>query len=161
MPILDWIFLGILLLSMLMGAWRGFVFEVLSVVSWVLAFFLAQWFALDAARWLPVTGASEPVRYAAGFVLVFILTIFAGGLIAFVVKKLLAVVGLSPADRLLGAVFGLVRGLLLLLAMTVVVQATPLRTQAWWQEATGPRWTSAALAGLKPVLPAAVGKYLP
>ena len=117
MPTVDWIFLAVLLVSLIVGAWRGLVFEVLSVLSWAAAFVLAQWFAPDVAAHLSMSGAGEPIRYAAGFVIVFVASIFAGGLVAFLVKKLVASVGLGPADRLLGAGFGLVRGVLLLLAV--------------------------------------------
>lgn len=161
MPTLDWIFLAVLLLSMVIGAWRGLVFEVLSLLTWAAAFVLAQWFAPDAAGWLPMGNAAEPVRYAAGFVLVFILSIFAGSLVAFLIKKLVAAVGLRPADRLLGAGFGLLRGVVLLLAVTVVVGMTSLHTATWWQEAAGPKVTSVVLGGLKPLLPEEFGKYLP
>jgi len=161
MPVLDWIFLGVLLLSLAVGAWRGLVYEVLSVLSWIAAFVLAQWFAPEAAQWLPMSGAAESMRYAAGFVLVFILAIFAGGLIAFLTKKLIAAVGLRPADRMLGAAFGLVRGIIILLALTVVVGITPMRSAQVWQESTGAHIASVALTGLKPVLPQEFGKYLP
>lgn len=161
MPVLDWVFIGILGISMAVGAWRGLVYEVLSVVSWLAAFVLAQWLAPDAARWLPMAGASESVRYAAGFVAVFIVAIFAGGLVAFIAKKLIAAVGLSPADRMLGALFGIARGVLVVLACTVVVGMTPLHTMALWQESTGAHIATAALGGLKPVLPQEFGKYLP
>ena len=161
MPIVDWIFLAVLLLSLLVGAWRGLVFEVLSVLSWAAAFVAAQWFAPQVAPHLPMSGAGESIRYAAGFVLVFIAAIFAGGLLAFLFKKLMASVGLGPADRMLGAGFGLVRGALLLLAVTVVVGMTPLQTSEWWREATGPHIAGSVLKGLKPVLPQDFGKYLP
>ena len=161
MPTVDWMFLAVLLVSLVVGAWRGLVFEVLSVLSWAAAFVLAQWFAPDVAAHLSMSGAGEEIRYAAGFVIVFVASIFAGGLVAFLVKKLIAAVGLRPADRLLGAGFGLVRGVLLLLAVTVVVGMTPLHTSAWWTEATGPHITAAALKGLKPLLPQDFGKYLP
>ena len=94
MPALDWIFVSVLLFSMLLGAWRGLVYEVLSLVSWVVAFVMAQWFAPEAAQRLPISGVSEVVRYAAGFVLVFIAALMLGGLIAVTVKKLMASVGL-------------------------------------------------------------------
>src|SRR6218665_508376 len=54
MAALDWIFLAALLLSMLIGAWRGLVFELLSVLGWILSFFVAQWLAADMAAWLPM-----------------------------------------------------------------------------------------------------------
>lgn len=161
MPTLDWIFLAVLLVSLVVGAWRGLVYEVLSVCTWIAAFVVAQWFAPQAAQWLPMTGSAEAMRYAAGFVLVFIAAVFAGSLIAFLIKKLVAAVGLRPADRLLGAAFGLVRGTVLLLAVTVVVGMTPLHTAQWWQEAAGPRVATVVLSGLKPVLPQEFGKYLP
>lgn len=161
MPTLDWIFLAVLLTSLVVGAWRGLVYEVLSVCTWIAAFVVAQWFAPDAAQWLPMAGSAEAMRYAAGFVLVFIAAVFAGSLIAFLIKKLVAAVGLRPADRLLGAAFGLVRGTVLLLAVTVVVGMTPLHTAQWWQEAAGPRVATVVLSGLKPVLPQEFGKYLP
>lgn len=160
MPTLDWIFLGVLLASLLLGALRGLMYEVLSAVSWVAAFILAQWFAPDVALKLPMSGAGEAVRYGAAFALVFIGAVFAGGLLATLVKKLFAAVGLQPADRALGAAFGLVRGVVLLLAATVVIGMTPMRTSEWWHESSGAGMTVAVLKGLKPVLPEAFGKYL-
>jgi membrane protein required for colicin V production len=161
MPVLDWIFAAVLLCSLVLGVWRGLVYEVLSVLSWIAAFILAQWFAPDMARKLPMTGASEAVRYAAGFALVFVLSVFAGGLLAKLVKRLFSAVGLQPIDRVLGAAFGLVRGVLVLLAATVVISLTPLKAGLWWQESRGAGMTSAVLKGLKPVLPEEFGKYLP
>jgi membrane protein required for colicin V production len=161
MPALDWFFLGVLLLSMVVGAWRGLVYEILSVVAWLAAFFLAQWFAADVAQWLPMSNSAQPIRYAAGFALVFVGTVFAGSLVAFVVKKLIAAAGLRPADRLMGAAFGVIRGAVLLLAVTVVVGMTPLHASESWSEASGPRVASVALSVLKPVLPDEFGKYLP
>ena len=161
MATLDLIFLGVLLASFLLGAWRGLMYELLSAVSWIAAFVLAQWFAPDMAQKLPMAGSGESVRYAAGFVLVFILSVFAGGLLAKLVQKLFAAVGLQPADRALGAAFGLVRGLVLLLAASVVVGMSPMKSSAWWQESVGAGMSMATLKGLKPVLPEEFGRYLP
>ncbi len=158
---LDWACLAVLLVSLLVGAWRGLVVEVLSLASWLAAFVLAQWFAPDMAAKLPIAGAAEPVRYAAGFVLVFVATLFAGALIGFVVSKLLSAVGLGFINRLLGALFGVLRGVLLILAATVVVGMTPWKSSAEWQASVGARWATATLDILKPVLPQEFGKYLP
>ncbi|WP_114971080.1 CvpA family protein [Rhodoferax ferrireducens] len=161
MPVLDWIFLAVLMASLALGAWRGLIYEVMSVVSWIAAFILAQWFAPDVAQKLPMSGSAEPVRYAAGFALVFVLSVFAGSLLAKLVQKLFAAVGLQPADRALGAAFGLVRGLVVVLAATVVISMSPLKSSEWWQESVGAGMTVAALKGLKPVLPDEFGRYLP
>lgn len=160
MVAVDWILLAALLLSMVLGAWRGLVYEVLSVLAWIAAFVAAQWFAPTVAQMLPMGNASEPVRYAAGFVIVFIGTVFAGGLVAWAVKKLVEAVGLRPIDRMLGMLFGLARGVILLLAVAIVMNMTPLRAQPWWQESKGAGILTTALSGLKPLLPEAFAKYV-
>ena len=160
MAVVDLAFLGVLVLSLLIGAWRGLVYEVLSVLGWALSFYLAQWFAPDVALLLPLQSASEPVRYAAAFVLVFIVAVFAAGLLAVLIKKLVDAIGLRPVDRTLGAAFGLVRGVILLLAVTVVINMTTVKSAVWWQESRGAEVLTAALKGLKPVLPEQFGKYL-
>jgi membrane protein required for colicin V production len=161
MPALDWIFAAVLLLSILLGAWRGLVYEVLSLINWIVAFVVAQWLALDMAQRLPMSGASDTVRYAAGFVLVFIASVLVGGLIAAVVKKLIVTVGLRPVDRVLGAVFGLTRGMLLLLLVTVLVNMTTLKDSTAWQESVGVRVALVALKAIKPALPRDLDRFLP
>ncbi len=156
----DWVLLAVLVLSLLVGLWRGLVFEVLSVLGWVAAFFLAQWFAPDVAALLPMSSASQSIRYAAAFVLTFIVAVFVAGLLASIVRKMVAAVGLRPVDRLLGGVFGLVRGLVLLLAVAVAISMTPLQGSLWWKESTGAPVLSAALKGLKPALPEQFSRFL-
>ena len=161
MATLDWVFLTVLAASLALGAWRGLVYEVLSVLGWIAAFVLAQWLAPDAAAWLPMGRSGEALRYAAGFVLVFIAAAFAAGLMAWALKKLVEAVGLRPVDRTLGAAFGLVRGAVLLLAAAVVVNLTPLQGGEWWMESKGAGVSTTVLKGLKPVLPERFGRYLP
>jgi membrane protein required for colicin V production len=157
---IDWIMLAILLASLLLGAWRGLVFEVLSVAGWIAAFVLAQLFAPQVAAWLPMSGATETVRYAAGFVALFVVVLFAAGFLAWVVKKMVEAVGLRPIDRVLGAVFGALRGVLLLLAATVVVGMTPLQASPAWKESAGAPMLASLLKSLKPMLPEQFGKLL-
>jgi len=161
MATLDWIFLAVLGASFLLGAWRGLVYEVLSVMSWIAAFVVAQWLAPDAAALLPVERAPEAGRYAVGFVVVFIAVVFAGGLLAWLTKKLVQAVGLRPVDRTLGAAFGLIRGAVLLLAVAVVINMSPARRAVWWTESKGAEVSMSALKGLKPALPERFGQYLP
>ena len=82
MAALDWVFLAVLAGSLLLGAWRGLVYEVLSVLGWIAAFVVAQWLAGDVAQKLPMGNASDAVRYAAAFAVGFIATVFAAGLFA-------------------------------------------------------------------------------
>ncbi len=158
---LDWIIGVVMLLSLFVGAWRGLVYEVLSLLNWVAAFILAQWLASDLAVRLPMSGASEIVRYSAAFLVVFVVAVFVGGLCASLVRKAFAAAGLQAIDRILGAVFGFFRGFLALLAVTVVVSMTQWRDSPWWEDSVGAGIAQVALKGLKPMLPQEVGKYLP
>ncbi len=158
---LDWIFGAVMVASTVLGMVRGLVKEVLSWLSWVAAFLLAQRLAPEVASWISLAGASETLRFAAGFVLAFIATLMAAGLVTMAVQRLLSIAGLSPMDRLLGGAFGAARGVVLLLAATVVVDMTPLHLQPAWIEAQGPQISQWALNGLKPQLPPEFAKFLP
>jgi membrane protein required for colicin V production len=158
---LDVALLGVMLLSILLGLWRGLVYEVISVAGWVAAFVLAQAYAPALAQWLPMDDFAAPLRLAAGFALVFMGAAFAGGLLAWGVKKLVRSVGLRPVDRILGGGFGVLRGAVLLLAVAVVVSMTPLQQHAAWQGSTVAGVLSATLLELKPLLPHGVARYLP
>lgn len=161
MVITDWVMLGVLVLSFVLGLWRGLTFEVLSLLAWGVAFFAAQWGAAWIADLLPLGKASAALRHAAGFVVVFIACLLLGSLVAVLGRKLMQAVGLSPVDRLLGGAFGLARGVLLLLVVAVVVHLTSLRHQDWWQASVVAGVLTVALQGLKPVIPAEFGSYLP
>jgi membrane protein required for colicin V production len=158
---LDWVVLSVLALSVLLGLWRGLVYEVLSVLNWLAAFLLAQWLAADVARYMPLGQAGEAFQYAAAFAVVFIAALIVGGLLAWLTKKLVAAAGLAPVDRALGGVFGLVRGTVAVLALAVVVHLTGLKSGAWWYESMTAGVATAALRGLKPAVPDRFGTYLP
>lgn len=161
MSTFDCIVAVVLLVSLLLGLWRGLVYELLSVLSWFAAFVLAQWFAGQAADALPLGNMPEPVRYVIGFLAVFVGALFAGGLVAWMVKKLVEAVGLRPVDRTLGALFGIVRAVLLVLVVAVVVHVTGMASAAWWAESVTSGVAAAALRGMKPAVPERFGKYLP
>jgi len=161
MAALDWIFVAVLLTSLVVGAWRGLVFELLSLAGWVVAFFAAQWFAADVGARLPMGDTDGALRHAAGFLVVFIGAVFACGLVAWLTKKLIEAVGLRPADRTLGAVFGVLRGVVLLLAAVLVAGWTPMHEAAWWKESQGAPILEQALKELRPVVPEGFARHLP
>ncbi|MBP7352973.1 CvpA family protein [Comamonas sp. UBA7528] len=160
MATLDAVLLVVCCASLLLGAWRGLVYELFSLVGWVAAFWIARLFAGDVGAWLPVDGFDPTVRYAAGFVAVFVVAVFAWGLLSALAKKLIEVVGLRPVDRTLGALFGVLRGMVLVLVVTLVVVNTPLHQQDWWvQSWAGPQLADLART-LVPALPQELGRYL-
>lgn len=153
MAALDWIFASLLLASLLLGAWRGLVYELCSLAGWVLGFIAARWWAQDVGAWLPMGDAQALWRPVAGFVLVFIGVVFASGLLAWAAKKLLQAVGLRPADRALGALFGVLRAVLLLLLLALLARWSGVYQQPWWKDSIFAPLLQALLVAARPLLP--------
>ncbi len=162
LALLDMLVLATLLLSMLLGAWRGLVYELLMLVGWVVAFFAAR---LLVPQLLPqasayFSNAAPQALYAGVFIVLFIVLTFAWGLLASLAKKLIQMVGLRPVDRVFGACFGVVRALVLLLVLAMVVQAAGWQSQSWWQQSTSAAWLAQGLAQALPSLPQSWGRML-
>jgi membrane protein required for colicin V production len=135
MTAVDIIVLAVLGLSVALGVFRGLVREVLSLLAWVAAFLLANFLAPDAAKLLPQAMASEEVRLLVSFVVVFIVVLVGLSVLAILASKLVKIVGLGPADRAVGGVFGLARGVLLVMILVLLAGLTALPRQATWREA--------------------------
>ncbi len=161
MAAVDLILLFLLLASVLLGLWRGLVYELLSIAGWVAAFLLAQTFAAWAGERLPLKNFTEPLRYAAGFIAVFVVAAFGAGLLSWLVGRLVDSIGLGPVDRVLGAGFGLLRGLVMLLALALVVNMTPFKQQEGWQASVGARGLDRGLHWLKDAMPDSLARYFP
>lgn len=157
----DWICLGILLASLLLGAWRGLLYEALSLTGWIVAYIAARVGGALVGDFMPMGDAPEGWRYAAGFTLVFICVAFLGGALAWMGRGAGQLAGLRPVDRLLGAVFGAVRGVALLLLLAIAVQLTPLGQTPWWRDSVSGPWLQSGLQELRPWLPPPVRQYLP
>lgn len=161
MDAVDWILLAVLGVSMLLGMWRGLVREVISLAGWIAGFWMAQTWAPEAGARLPLQGASEVLRYLAGFISVFLVVLIVSVVLGWVVSKLVSAVGLGLLDRVLGGLFGGVRGVVVLLTLAVVVSLTPMQSAPWWVGSPVAQHLVHGLQSLKPVLPAHFGKYLP
>lgn len=157
----DWVLLAVLALSLAVGVWRGLVFEVLSLLGWVAAYIAAQVFAPLVATGLPVGTPGSALNQGVAFALTFVAALVVWALASRLLRALIHATPLAAIDRVLGAAFGLLRGLVLLLAVTTVVALTPAARSSAWQHSQGAAWLGALLAGLKPVLPDAVARHLP
>jgi len=157
----DIALLAVLGLSIVVGLMRGLVFEVLSLLGWVVAYFAAQWFAQDLAPHLPVGARGSAINHGAAFVALFVVVLIVWGLASRLVSMLIKASPVSTGDRLLGAGFGFMRGMVLLLVIATVVALTPLAKSPGWKDSQGAVWLNGVLNGLKPVLPPKVAQYLP
>ena len=153
MSALDGICLAILLVSLLLGAWRGLLYEVLAIAGWVVAFIAARWSAEAVGLWLPLGEANETLRYAAGFALVFVVAAFTCGMFASLARHAAKSLGMRPVDRAFGAAFGITRALALLLVLDALALMTPLHETDWWRASVSAHWLDTALTRLHPLLP--------
>jgi membrane protein required for colicin V production len=161
---IDYLCLAIVIMSLLLGLWRGLIYEVFSLVGWVAAFGLAQH---DAAALQPKLAGlfalghwGSAAQYALSFCVIFVAVLVLAGLLAWGLKQLTAAVGLKPVDRLLGAGFGLLRALLILLILTALAHLTPLQHDADWRQAQSAPHLDRGLTEVKPLLPAKMQAYL-
>ena len=127
--------LGVLALSLAVGAWRGLVYELLCGVGWVVAFFITRLLVPQLAPAVrPYASSWSPtVLYAAVFIVLFIALVFAWGLVAVLAKKLVQMAGLRPVDRVLGACFGAVRGVVVLLVLYIKHRLTRMPIGRAWE----------------------------
>lgn len=134
---MDWvdiIILAIVAISLLVGALRGLVKEAFSLAVWAVAFLLAFQFSGALAENLENTISLPSARTALAFAGIFVASLLIGGLITFLVGKLVETTGLSGTDRLLGGVFGVVRGLILVVMLVLIAGLTPIPRDPWWSE---------------------------
>jgi membrane protein required for colicin V production len=130
----DYVILGIIVISALVGLVRGFIEEAFSLAVWVTAFLVA--FQYSGALALQLEGHIElpSARTSLAFAGIFLSVLLVGGLLTFLVGKLVEKTGLSGTDRMLGGVFGGVRGLVLVLFLMLVAGLTPVTQDPWWQQ---------------------------
>lgn len=157
----DGLLLAVLALSVIIGLVRGVVFELMSLAGWVVAWFASQWFARDVAPHLPVGAPGSAANHLAAVVLCFVAALLAWSLLAKLVRMLVQATPLSLPDRFLGAGFGLLRGAVLLLALSTVVSLTPAAQSQAWSSSQGATWLSLIMQGLRPLLPEQALRLLP
>jgi len=134
LTIADWVILGFVALSVLIGMVRGLVVEVLSIAIWVVAVVLAIRHGEAVGALFQEAVELPSVRVALGYGVVFFGTTIVGALLLWLTRQLVAGTGLSGTDRLLGAGFGLVRGVLFVVVVVTLARMTPLPRDPWWQE---------------------------
>jgi membrane protein required for colicin V production len=160
----HWVDLAMLLwivVSMLIGLARGLVFETLSLIGWGVAYFGALWFVPILGPQLPVGAPGSPMNHAASLLCTFIVVLIGWALLSRLVRLLVRATPLNLPDRALGAVFGALRGLAVLLMVATVVGFTPMAGSVAWQQSQGAAWLNAALHGIKPLLPNEFFQHLP
>jgi membrane protein required for colicin V production len=150
---LDYALIGVFAASLVMGAWRGLVREVISILGWVIAFLAANLLAGPLGPAMPQAIPSPELRVASAYLAVFVGSLVVTSLVGLLLSKIVEAVGLGGVDRLLGTLFGGARGLLIAVAAALLAGLTSAPRQPFWRDsASGPMLVQVALA-LKPLLP--------
>jgi membrane protein required for colicin V production len=157
----DFVVLAILGVSCLLGLIRGLLKEVLSLVAYALAFVAAIWWGPTAYGWLAQLISTPMLRMAIAYIGVFIVVLLGVGLVNMTLSALIRKTGLSPADHGLGGIFGLARGLLIILILVSLAGYTPMPQEPWWRDAMFSHTAVAAVQHLKAWLPPSLASWLP
>ena len=160
MTAFDYALLVVLALSAAVGMWRGLVSEIMSLVAWITALFLAWRYAKMAARLFTTLIEEEIWRNVAGFVLIFLVVVILAAVVRWLMRELLRVAGLRPTDRFFGALFGLVRGFAIAFVAVLLGGLIGVGEEPWWANARFSRPLETAVIAAKPWLPEMVAKNI-
>ena len=157
---LDLIVVLVLVLTVVRGLMLGMVDTLFSLAAWVLAFMLGKWGALMVAPLLPLGTENPAIRYFAGFAVIFLLVLIGVLLLGHVLASLVKAVGLGGADKVLGGVIGLAKGLVILVGLTLAAGLTSLPRTDFWRQAMLSDSLQAMAQRTLPLLPVKVAKYV-
>jgi membrane protein required for colicin V production len=158
--IFDYLVLFILIASVVISTLRGLVKEILSLVGWVAAFVVANAFGAKLAPMLPSVFPGETVRLIVAFIALFLGVRVLMGLLSLALGALIDATGLTLADRGLGGLFGLGRGMVIVLAGVILCGMTSIPQQAFWKDALLSPMAEAGARTIKPFLPAALAQHV-
>jgi len=130
----DIVIVGIILISTLISLFRGFVKESISLATWILAGILAVRYMDVLAVLLENSIESVTIRMAAAFAVLFIVTLIIGAIINYIISQMVNKTGLGGTDKALGMVFGMGRGVLIIVMLLLLAGLTPMPDEVWWKE---------------------------
>jgi len=157
----DYIVLAVIGVSGLLGLIRGLIKEVLSLTAYLLAFMAAIWWGPRTSGWIQVWIENGLLRTALAYGAVFFVVLLLIGLLNMLLATLIEQTGLTPADHGLGGLFGLARGVLLVLILVILAGHTELPKEPWWEQAKLADPAIRAVQSIKAMLPPSLAEWLP
>jgi len=136
----DYVLAVIVFLSLILGIKRGFLREIISIITWIAAFFVAILFTNNVAIYVSNFIKSELLANFVAFFALFIATLIVGSIINWIITKLAQKSGLTIGDRFFGAIFGCVRGILIILLIVFVISVTNFQSANWYQKSQLTYW---------------------
>jgi membrane protein required for colicin V production len=158
MNAVDTAILVVVVLSCLFGLWRGLVREVLSLLTWVAALVVARVYSADLASYM-INLDNNSARHVAAFALIFVAVMIVGTLFNRLISKLVTITGLQLVDRMLGGLFGVARGGIIVLVIMFITNVFVSDTEQWQQSTLIPygmdaiEWSQISIGDLSSVYP--------
>ncbi|HEC73540.1 MAG TPA: CvpA family protein [Methylophaga aminisulfidivorans] len=156
----DYLIIGIVLLSAVISIVRGFMREVLSLASWILAFWVALLFYSNLSTLLADYIATPSIRLFLAFFVLFAVTLILGAMVNHLICQVVEKTGLTGTDRALGIVFGLIRGVALVTILVLAAGATPMPADSWWQNSLLIEQFINLAIWVRDLLPADIAQYI-
>jgi len=156
----DYLVLAIIGISMILSVMRGLLKEVLSIIGWVAAFFVAKTYASQVTPMMPESIPTESLQILAAFLVLFLATLLVSSLLGIAISTIFKRIGLGWLNRLLGAVFGLVRGVLIVCILVFLAGLTDAPKDERWRNAMFSSPIEALVSGLLPWVPISIAKYI-
>ena len=141
-----------LLVSIAVGAWRGWMPQVLTLAALALTLLAVMKFGPLIAPYLPLSGPGEALRVPLGSSIAMVVTLYLAHKLVQLHRYVFPRQGKQPAHQALGALFGVASGLLVLLFLSLIIDATELRDQPWWVGSVQERAAGVFIASVKSVL---------
>ncbi len=157
---LDYAVISVFAVSLALGAWRGLVREIISVLGWVIAFLAANLLAGPLGPAMPEAIPTPELKVAAAFVAVFVGALIVTSLVGLLLSKIVKAVGLGELDRVLGAAFGVARGALIVLVVALLAGLTSVPRQPFWRDSVSGPLLAQAVGAFKPLLPQTLAERL-
>ena len=157
----DYAIIAILAASVLLGAWRGMVSEVMALGAWVVAFLVARQWGEQVGTQLLAPYLTVPFwQVAGGWTLLFIAALLVTSIFRVLIRKTLHAIGLGFFDRTLGMFFGGARGILVVLLLVAIGGMTKLPEESWWRQARLAPLAEQGVTLIKPWLPDDLAKHI-
>jgi membrane protein required for colicin V production len=148
----DYVVLAIIGLSVLLS--------LLALMSWVVACLVAKIYTVQLAPLLPADIPTESLRFLAAFIILFLATLLVSSLLAIALSQLLKNIGLSWLDRMLGAIFGMARGLIIIGVLVFLAGLTSLPQDTRWRSAMFSAPLEALVLTTLPWMPQEIAKHV-
>lgn len=160
MTLFDYIVLTIVGLSIILSVMRGLVKEVLSIFAWFAAFYVGRTYTDQILPLIPLDVPTESLRVLAAFLVLFVATLLLSTLLAIAISAIFKKIGLGWLNRVLGAVFGTFRGVLIVCILVFLAGLTEVPKDARWKNAMFSAPIEALVISLLPWLPEGITKHV-